>query len=339
MDKNQSQISSKKLLIEALNLTPSTLITMFEIDLTDILFDTGIITQVQKDFNLTSGLIFRFHNNIKLMTTSIFWKGLEYIACPIQATEFELSTSGTLPVPKLQITTGPEGIDAIGLLRQRLAQLGDLSGAKVTRIRTFLKFIDSINFPDGIFPQGFSPDSNAEFPRDIYFIDRKSQENKYGVQYDLASLIDIEGVKLPGRLCIQNTCSWSYRGEGCLYEFSSRKTPIHKLGTLPSSAPPVANINSELFSDILPNIALVDKGLYDINNSYSIGDYVFITKNNLNYYFVCVYANPPAGPPNSLYWIQDNCSKSNSACSIRWAKIGNGNLPTSSFPGINKLNQ
>lgn len=338
MDKSTAILATQKTQNEIFSLYPSPLITLFQIDLSNILLDLGILTQSQLDFNsLNSNSIFYLHNNVKLISTSIFWQNIEYIALPIQADGFEMSSKGTLPTPKLRMTTSSDGIAAMDIFRQKISQLGDLSGAKVTRIRTFLRFIDQANFPDNAFPDGYSPDMNAELPRDVYYIDRKSQENKYGIEYELASLLDIQDIKLPARLVTANKCIWQYRGEGCCYEFSNRKTSIHGTATLPFQAVPVANVNDELFSDILPNIKLIDRGLYDSTFGYVTGDYVFVTKNGIKYYFVCVSNNPPAGPPNSNFWIADNCSRNTSGCKIRWGNVNGGVLPKGSFDAVNRL--
>lgn len=66
---------------------------------------------------------------------------------------------------------------------------------------------------------GTNPDEDtaAEFNDDVYYIDRKANENKEVVEFELASKMDIAGVKLPRRQVIQNICTWIYRGTECGY--------------------------------------------------------------------------------------------------------------------------
>ena len=52
----------------------------------------------------------------------------------------------------------------------------DLTGAKVTRIRTMARFLDAVIA--GATNPFELRDSDAEFPREIYYIDRKSAENR-----------------------------------------------------------------------------------------------------------------------------------------------------------------
>ena len=42
--------------------------------------------------------------------------------------------------------------------------------------------------------------SYPEFPQEVYFIDRKSEENREVVQFELAANFDLAGVKAPRRL-------------------------------------------------------------------------------------------------------------------------------------------
>ena len=73
-----------------------------------------------------------------------------------------------------------------------------MTGAKVTRIRTLAKFIDADNFADG---QNATADPTAEFPREIYSVDRKSSENREVVEFELAAPTDLAGVRIPKRQC------------------------------------------------------------------------------------------------------------------------------------------
>jgi phage-related protein len=61
------------------------------------------------------------------------------------------------------------------------------------------------------------PDPTAEFPDDVYFIDRKSAETKKLVEFELAPASEVRGVMLPRRQIVQNVCAWAYRGAECGY--------------------------------------------------------------------------------------------------------------------------
>lgn len=74
------------------------------------------------------------------------------------------------------------------------------------------------------YPVTYSPDPTAFFPDDVYYIDRKSNENKQFIEFELASVLDLAGVKLPRRQIIQNICPWKYRGAECGWTGTTDKT-------------------------------------------------------------------------------------------------------------------
>jgi lambda family phage minor tail protein L len=87
-------------------------------------------------------------------------------------------------------------------------------GAKITRKRTLVKYLDGVNFASG---SNQSADPSAEFADDVYYIDRKSRETRDVVEFELAASFDLEGVALPRRQIVQNVCPWGYRSAECGY--------------------------------------------------------------------------------------------------------------------------
>ena len=55
----------------------------------------------------------------------------------------------------------------------------------------------------------------------FWYIDRKSSENRIAVEFELASKLDLPGVKIPKRQLIGNICQWAYRSGECGYTGSS----------------------------------------------------------------------------------------------------------------------
>lgn len=147
-----------------------------------------------------------FHAGTNALMQPVVWAGNAYTPLPIQAEGFDLSTGGKMPRPKLRIAN----ID--GVVSQTL--LGaDIAGSKVTRRRTMARYLDGVNFPAG------NPDADptAEMTPDVFYIDRKTAETKAVVEFELASSMDVAGVKLPKRQIIQNSCPWRYRSGECGY--------------------------------------------------------------------------------------------------------------------------
>lgn len=71
-----------------------------------------------------------------------------------------------------------------------------------------------------------NPDSdpNEFFPDEVYFITQKTQENLFSVDFELGSVFDLQGVKIPRRQVIANLCQWQYRGDGCGYQGTAYHT-------------------------------------------------------------------------------------------------------------------
>lgn len=336
----QAQVSITNLNTEIQSLNPSALITLFELDLSDVIFNSAVLSDSEK--------IFRFHSELKLINTDIFWQGDRYIAAPIVASGFELTTKGSTPTPKLTMVSNDEAIDIFATLRQKIRELGDIVGARVTRIRTFAKYLDYNNFPNPTSrPKEFAPDPYSEFPRDIYYVERKSQENKTVIEYELTSIFDVQGIKLPGRVVSSQRCMWTYRGAGCNNEyedpsntFRQRATAIHEGATLPVYAPAVGTVNDEfIFGQVInaPNLVVpVDKGAWNSDSVYSVGDQVYIQIQLVKYYYVYRYSTSSSGiaPPNSIYWVADECSKTVQGCRMRFG-FG-AYLPFGGFPGANR---
>ena len=46
-----------------------------------------------------------------------------------------------------------------------------------------------------------TPDPTAEYPQEIYKIDRKSSETRAAVQFELAASFDLANIRIPLRVC------------------------------------------------------------------------------------------------------------------------------------------
>lgn len=180
---------------EIQKLEPSAVIELFRLDLTFI----------------NAGL-FYFHAGTNGLTENIVFNGITYYRFPIQATGFDFSGRGQLPRPKLVVANVTGAITGLVLLFQ------DLVGARLVRRRTMVKYLDAVNFDGGV---NATADPNAIFPDDVYYIDRKSGENRDIVEFELAAAFDLYGVQIPRRQIIQNLCVWKYRSADCGYTGTS----------------------------------------------------------------------------------------------------------------------
>ena len=179
-------MSSSAIVSNLQNTNPSAIIELFTLQLDNSLH--GATT------------IYRFHAGSSLKDNGeIVWAGNSYQRFPIQAEGFAFR-QGQLPRPTLTVSNALGTITAILLSVNTTTAGNDLTGATVTRIRTLAKFLDAVNFPGDINPYG-TPDSTAEFPQEIYKIDGKSAENREVVQFELASVFDLAGIRAPNRQC------------------------------------------------------------------------------------------------------------------------------------------
>lgn len=355
--KVQSESASKKVTVEAQKLQVSPIVDFYEIDTRDIQFDLALIEQIDSSQGFNDG-IFRFHNHVNLYTREIIFGGQTYYASPIMVSDMERSSRGTLPRPKISIITDFEGERALTELRSTLRKIGDLTGAKFTRIRTFMKFIDAGNNANLLAQiPNHDPDPNAVLQKDVYFIDRKSTETSRALEFELASSIDLENAFTPKRPVVQNRCQWKYRGEGCCYSKNlvkdthgvSNSDPeaiaFKNLHFKNSDARPVATFSDELIfsSSPLANDGVLGYGLYEDQGEwnknfgiYRVGHGVYIRKGDLEYHFVCKAEHQSSvtnSPPNLNFWISDQCSRSVNGCKLRFRGV----LPYGGFPAATKV--
>jgi lambda family phage minor tail protein L len=345
-----------------LSSSPSQLIELFEIDFSEIHPVTKTLSYGNNQ--PTNMGVLRIYNNFNLFKLTnnpygiINWQNNSYYPFPIKAEGFEYNSSTTLPTPKISISNfSPDNSNNsfYNYIRMQIQSLDDIIGAKFTRIRTFLKYLNSSNFQEGYNIYATNTGIyEIELPKDIYYIDRKTIENASIVEYQLNTILDLENLTFPGRTIYSKKCPFQYRGEGCCYEYNSRLTSLHSgiyadtvnpnfnvKGLL--TAPPVATENNQLFiGGIFPtgqigasaifritgsnqgsNGSLGNSGAWNINNTYVSGDFVFLENKNLKNYFVCIKnhtSNVFDTPLNKNYWEADVCSKDISACRLRWLK-------------------
>jgi len=302
---NQIVSGTRSLNTEISSIQPSTPINLYELDLKEIYPQISNFNQSGQP--LSSGVL-RIYNDYNLFNLTdnnyrygtVSWQGNLYYPFPIMAEGFNLNSAGTLATPMITVAnTSPDTSNNsfYKYIRMQVQSLGDIVGSKFTRIKSFLKYLDGSNFSGGYNPYTNDPSiSEIELPRDIYYVERKVTENKYKIEYSLASILDVENLTLPSRTVLANKCPFQYRGEGCLYEYDSRKTYIHSgvYGqvtnpevsiTLPLEAPPVATDNDELFLNTILsgttdserfsgiNYKLVGAGNYGNTNQWTFTNY------------------------------------------------------------------
>jgi lambda family phage minor tail protein L len=124
----------------------------------------------------------------------VVFNGVEYSPLPVETEGFDWEGTGQMPRPILRISN-------INLtFVAAVTSFYDLVGAKLTRRRTFAKYLDA----------SAEADPNAQFPADIFYIERKTRQNRYLIEFELKALVDIENTLIPKGQCI-SICSHRYR--------------------------------------------------------------------------------------------------------------------------------
>lgn len=125
----------------------------------------------------------------------VSFNGIEYSAVDVEFEGMETSGVGALPTPTIRVG------NTDGLFQALINTWGDMLGCTIHRVRTYRKFLDS----------GESPDGQAYFGPDTFRIERKQAENSVFIEWELSAAIDQEGKQLPGRSVIRDTCPSRYR--------------------------------------------------------------------------------------------------------------------------------
>ena len=179
---------------ELAKLNPSAIIELFEVHLDNTLHG--------------STDVYRFHAGANAdVDGNVVFNGNTYTRIPVKADGFEMTNTGTLPRPTLTISNLDGTMTTLLLLVNATTAGNDLGGAEVRRIRTLKKFLDGES----------TADPNAKFPDERWFIDRKANESRDSVTFELASKFDLAGQKLPKRQIVANVCQWVYRSTECSY--------------------------------------------------------------------------------------------------------------------------
>ena len=182
-------MSTAPIITDLQKINPSSVIELFTLQLSTALHGANTI--------------YRFHAGTNYNSNAdIIMAGNTYTKMPIQAEGFAYQR-GQLPRPNLTVSNALGTITAILLTVNETTTGNDLTGATVTRIRTLARYLDATNFPGSSNPFG-TPDPTAEFPQEIYKIDRKSAENREIVTFELAAVFDLAGVRAPKRQCTRS---------------------------------------------------------------------------------------------------------------------------------------
>jgi len=220
------QESNSSILNEIYKYNPSAIIELFELDLTPL-----------QEYYTSKGVPiattnYYFHNGYNerygTINQEVKWGNPEitYTARPIQIEGLLVSSAGETPRPTLTVANHDL------FFTQACKAYANLVGAKIRRVRTFVKFLNASNFTAG----NPSADPQAKFPDDVYNIDRMSESIPGQVTFELSSAWDVEGIMLPRRQIVANICPWTYKSDPCTWSVSGAVTVGSLSGTATGTA-------------------------------------------------------------------------------------------------------
>jgi lambda family phage minor tail protein L len=277
---------------------------------------TAIIELFQLYFNTVDkpNSFIAFHGG-SVFQKGIVWQGIQYLPIPVETEGFEVNANGKLARPKIKVSNKDYFVTDL------LLQNDDLQFAKLIRRRTFVKYLDDVNF-DGGNPWNLA-DASAEISLDTFVVGQKTAENKSYVEFELTSPLDLENFEVNNRLIMSRYCSWYYRGNGCNYNSIPLATEDgRKLAV---------NFNQYKQASENKNI-----GEWKIGKAYVVGDTTYLEntkitvtnpKNNneksfAKIWYVCNQAHTSSSSnkpdTNQNFWDKDGCNKKLDGCKLRF---------------------
>ena len=315
------------------------------------------------DLTLTNGTIVYFVNGLENGENNIYFSTKvldtnsqsatynkyplnEYIAIPIEISGIETASSGAANRPTLSLANIPilaralsnngNGTEDETTLQDVLENEGivsneDLLGSRIVVRKTFLsKAYKSTDTAPSSSP--------VEFPSQTYILDRVGAENNVLVEFELASPMDIEGVKLPNRIVVGKYCPWRYQGH--FVEESNSTSPSKDGGcTWPlDSNGRFFDVNNNV---ITKNISTIST--WSNSTSYNKDDKVKTITKNHTQIWIALRSVPTNKDPEKQksYWKRlDVCGKTLESCKVRFQGNNTNNLlrtqyvlPFGGFPG------
>ncbi len=279
-------MANDAVLLEAASLQPTALLSFFILDVTSL-----------------GGGVLYLTPYIAGTVQEIMWQGQNYTGFPIEFTGQDFKGTGALSQPTIRFG------NVLGTFSSLCLQYDNLCGAKLTRKRTFAKFLDG--------QPGADP--TAAWADDVYEVNRKSYEDRNSVEFELASAMDVDGVQLPRRQVMSAQCAWIYRSAEC--SFAGTKCIATKLDV------PISGVGQNY------------RGQWASGTAYAARDVIYRQIGRAKRFFMARATAPllpfsGVEPPDDQYWLEDACSLTLTGCGLRFPGV----KPFGGFPGTQRVN-
>jgi phage-related protein len=222
----------------------------------------------------------------------------------------------------------------------------------VTRIKTFIKFLDNLNFPNGINPYG-EPDGEEAFSKDEFYVNQKITENKDLMEFELVSILELQDVRIPARRIMADYCSWIYRSsKGCGYngvpvaDLYNKK--IQDAGYVGNLVGGESYLGDFQFLEDPPGTVSIPRwaqtGVYQKGQVVEVAPCGYNPETKPTTLYVCLADNMRSNPAyDEDNWVKDDCSKDLQGCRLRFGEgapqgqESTKGIPFGAFPGVAKF--
>ena len=147
-------------------------------------------------YNLTNQdetITYNFCNGT-ISGSSVVFGGITYSPIPVESEGFETGNSGKQARPKLRVSNIYLTFVSPNDLYNNMVKW------KLTRRRTYVKYLDG----------QVGADSTAQMEPDYYYIFKKVSQDKWTIEYELASQLEAGSRKVPSKQVLE-MCQWRYR--------------------------------------------------------------------------------------------------------------------------------
>ncbi len=174
------------------------------------------IVLFQMDIRRLGGDVFYFTPNV-YADKLVRWRDIadppgvtDYTPIDVKGEGFEITTQGSLPRPTLTVSNTKL------MFAPAVREFNDFKGGILYRYRTLKKYLVGES----------DEDLDAHFPVDVYVIERKTESNKFYITWELASLVDCQGVKIPKGQILREGCQHIYRWwNGTAFDYTQATCP------------------------------------------------------------------------------------------------------------------
>ncbi|MDD9822317.1 MAG: phage minor tail protein L [Gammaproteobacteria bacterium] len=157
-----------------------------------------IVTLYELDNTVNGGRRLRYTPAVDAAAApsrAVQFGGHTYLPLPVEMRGFKRAVDGPVARPELRISAVNAETTAL------LLGADNLRGARVTRFRTLAQFLD----------RRPTADATRRFGEEIWRVEKLTRRAKDEVVWQLASPLDFDAKKLPGRQVLRDLCPWQYR--------------------------------------------------------------------------------------------------------------------------------